>query len=60
MPVYEVYQLVFVDGDGASFEEKRSDNCYLSKGLAEQKCQELLDSDLGWFDIRVATLRVND
>ena len=60
MPVYAVYQLVFIDGDGASFEEKRSDSCYLSKELANQKRQELLDSDLGWWDIRVATLRVND
>lgn len=60
MSVYEVYQLVFIDGDGASFEEKRSDSCYLSKELANQKCQELLDADQGWWDIRVATLRVND
>lgn len=60
MSVYEVYQLVFIDGDGASFEEKPATCCYLSKELANQKRQELLDSDLGWWDIKVVTLRVND
>lgn len=58
MNIYEVYQLAFIDGDGASFTEHRSTTVYLTSEMAKQKCEELKAVYNDWWDIRVVTLRV--
>lgn len=49
----KAYQVVLVDGDGASFEEFVTPKVFLDKTRAEDYKQFLVDEDEGWFRVYV-------
>lgn len=49
----KAYQVVLVDGDGASFEEFVTPKVFLDKARAEDYKQFLIDEDAGWWRVYI-------
>lgn len=47
------YQVVLVDGDGASFQEYVTPKVFFNKSKAEDYKQFFIDEDAGWFRVYV-------
>lgn len=49
----KAYQIVLVDGDGASFDEHVTPKAFLNRGKAEAYKQFFIDEDAGWWRVYV-------
>lgn len=49
----KVYQVVLVDGDGASFEEFVTPKVFINKDKAENYKQFFINEDAAWFRVYI-------
>lgn len=54
----KAYQVVLVDGDGASFEEFVTPKVFMDKTKAEAYKQFFIDEDAGWWKVYVKELEL--
>lgn len=52
------YQVVLVDGDGASFIDYPTTKVFMDKEKAELLKEELLEEDVGWWDVYVKEVEI--
>jgi hypothetical protein len=54
----KAYQVVLVDGDGASFEEFVTPKVFIDKTKAEAYKQFFIDEDAGWWKVYVKEVKL--